>query len=195
MKQGCIHLLGASGSGTTTLGRALAERLAVRFHDTDAFYWRATNPPFCEKRDGPERCRLLRAALSESESWVLSVSLCSWGHELVPDFTTVVFVELDPALRMTRLRKREIRRYGVERLQTGGDLQAQHVAFIAWAAKYEEPHSVGRSRAVHEQWLEELPDNCQVLRVNSERSVAELVHFVTGQVRGKNELRRRLGRS
>jgi adenylate kinase family enzyme len=177
-----VHILGASGSGTTTLGGALAEQLAVPCHDTDAFYWLPTDPPFREKREVSERCRRLRAALSQSESWVLSGSLCSRGHQFVSDFTTVVFVELDPAIRMARLREREIRRYGVERLQPGGDLHAEHLAFIRWAAKYEEPHSDGRSRAVHERWLAELPATCQVLRVRSERPVDELARVMSDRL-------------
>lgn len=170
-----IHILGASGSGTTTLGERLAERLGLPFHDTDRFYWLPTEPPFREKREVRERCRLLRAALSQSESWVLSGSLCSWGAEFVPDFTTVVFVELDSAARMQRLRERELRRYGAERLQPGGDMHETHVAFMAWAAQYEAGDLAGRSRVIHEQWLAELPPNCHVVRVRSERSVGELV--------------------
>jgi len=34
-----IHILGASGSGTTTLGRALAERLQCPHFDTDDYFW------------------------------------------------------------------------------------------------------------------------------------------------------------
>jgi adenylate kinase family enzyme len=173
-----VHILGASGAGTSTLGRALAEQLTLPFYDTDDFYWLPTDPPFCMKRDIAERCRLLRTALSHGESWVLSGSLCSWGQEFVSDFTTVVFVTLDPALRMARLRKREIRRYGIERLQPGGDLHAQHIAFMRWAATYEEPHSNGRSRPMHEQWLAALPASCRVLRVNSEGPVKELTKTV-----------------
>ena len=37
-----IHILGASGSGTTTLGRALAERLQCRHFDTDDYFWLPT---------------------------------------------------------------------------------------------------------------------------------------------------------
>lgn len=175
MQPARIHILGASGSGTTTLGDALAARLGVPFHDTDRFYWLPTEPPFRQKRDIPERCRLLRAALSQTESWVLSGSLCSWGAEFVPDFTTVVFVELDSAIRMARLRERELGRYGAERIQPGGDMHEAHVAFMTWAAQYEEGDFSGRSRAIHEQWLAELPANCRVTRVRSERAVEELV--------------------
>ena len=34
-----IHILGAAGSGTTTLGRALAERLQCPHFDTDDYFW------------------------------------------------------------------------------------------------------------------------------------------------------------
>jgi adenylate kinase family enzyme len=34
-----VHIFGASGSGTTTLGRTLAERLGVRFFDGDDYFW------------------------------------------------------------------------------------------------------------------------------------------------------------
>jgi adenylate kinase family enzyme len=33
-----IHIMGAPGSGTTALGRALAEALAVPHHDTDDYF-------------------------------------------------------------------------------------------------------------------------------------------------------------
>jgi len=41
-----IHLMGASGSGTTTLGRALAQRLGCPHFDTDHYFWFPTAPPF-----------------------------------------------------------------------------------------------------------------------------------------------------
>jgi adenylate kinase family enzyme len=45
-----ILVTGASGSGTTTLGKALAEQLACAFLDADDFFWFPTNPPFTQKR-------------------------------------------------------------------------------------------------------------------------------------------------
>jgi hypothetical protein len=40
-----IHILGAAGSGTPTLGRTLAERLQYPHFDTDAYFWVPTDPP------------------------------------------------------------------------------------------------------------------------------------------------------
>lgn len=46
-----INIVGAPGSGTTTLGRALATQLGFVFADADDFYWKPTTPPFQEKFD------------------------------------------------------------------------------------------------------------------------------------------------
>ena len=40
-----IHILGASGSGTTALGQALAEHLRCPHFDTDDYFWLPTDPP------------------------------------------------------------------------------------------------------------------------------------------------------
>ena len=49
-----VHLFGASGSGTTTLGRALAAALDIPPLDTDD-YWQPTDPPDTVKHEPAER--------------------------------------------------------------------------------------------------------------------------------------------
>jgi adenylate kinase family enzyme len=178
-----LHILGASGSGTSTLGAALARALHVPWLDTDTFYWEPTDPPFRDKRPVPDRCALLRAEMSKSDAWVLSGSLVSWGNEFVPRFTTVVFVTLDPVMRMQRLRERERTRYGSVRIAPGGDLHDEHTAFLSWASEYDTGSATGRSRAVHEQWIAALPSQVQVLRVQSEEPVDQLVDEVVRSLR------------
>ena len=41
-----LHVFGASGSGTTTFGRAWAARFGHTHLDTDDFYWMPTKPAF-----------------------------------------------------------------------------------------------------------------------------------------------------
>ena len=50
-----IHVTGASGAGVTSLGRALADALALPHHDTDDYLWKPTTPPYRELRDAAER--------------------------------------------------------------------------------------------------------------------------------------------
>lgn len=44
-----IHIYGASGSGTSTLGRKISEELGYKFMDTDDYFWLPTNPKYTTK--------------------------------------------------------------------------------------------------------------------------------------------------
>ena len=76
-----IHILGAFGSGTTTLGRALAERLPCPHFETDGYCWVPTDPPYTTQRERTERQQLLLDDVTVHDSWVVSGSLCGWGDE------------------------------------------------------------------------------------------------------------------
>lgn len=71
-----IHILGASGSGTTTLARELSQKINYKHFDTDNFFWVDTLVPFQEKRKVSDRIDLLKTALEHNEKWILSGSLC-----------------------------------------------------------------------------------------------------------------------
>lgn len=47
-----IHILGASGSGTTTLGMELAKKMGYYHFDTDDFYWEQTDIPYTKTKSG-----------------------------------------------------------------------------------------------------------------------------------------------
>ena len=152
-----IHILGASGSGTTTLGSALAACLGCPHLDTDEYFWLPTDPPFQQARSRTDRQALLGAALARHEGWVLSGSLCGWGNLFMPLFDIVVFLWVPPAVRLARLAARERRRFGEAALAPGGAMHAPYTAFMAWAAAYDDGGLELRSRRLHEQWLRSLP--------------------------------------
>src|SRR3954468_18203090 len=92
MKTCRIHITGASGAGVTTLGRALADALAVSHADTDDYFWQPTDPPFQHSRDKADRLRLMHEMFVGRAAWVLSGSLDRWGDPLIPQFDLVVFL-------------------------------------------------------------------------------------------------------
>lgn len=170
MTGGRIHVLGASGAGVTTLGRALADRLAVPHHDTDDYYWLATMPPYREARPVADRLRLMAELFLPRPAWVLSGSLTGWGDRLIPAFDLVVFVLTPTGVRLDRLRDREVRRYG----DAAGE---QARGFLDWAGQYDGGDLTMRSLATHRAWLARLP--CPVVEVDGTRPLAELVDAVT----------------
>ena len=117
-----VHLVGASGSGTTTLGRALAARRGIPHFDTDDYFWLPSEPPFQHIRERGERQGRLGAALRAQPDWVLSGSLCGWGDIFIPLFGLVVFLWVPPDVRIARLRARERARYG-DAIAPGGPLR------------------------------------------------------------------------
>ncbi len=89
-----IHILGASGSGTTTLGREIARRFGHAHLDVDDFFWERTDPPFTRQREVEARRAMLAAALEAHPRWVLSGSLVGWGDVFIPRFELVIFMYL-----------------------------------------------------------------------------------------------------
>lgn len=155
-----LHVTGASGSGTTTLGRVLAATWGTPHADTDDYFWRPTRPPFTEKRAETDRVALMHEIFVPREAWVLSGSMVGWGSDVMGRFDAVVFLTLDSDVRMQRLKHREHARRGV-----GPVDEAAVKAFFEWASKYEDPDFDGRSRVTQEAWLSTL--TCPVLRLVS----------------------------
>ncbi|PAU89553.1 hypothetical protein CK507_01360 [Pseudomonas sp. WN033] len=166
-----LHIFGASGSGATTLARALAERCGWLHLDTDDFYWLPSEPPYLHKRPPQERVAMISEQSAQASSWVLSGSLCSWGEALIPSFSHALFLRLDDEARMRRLRRRELQRYG-NRIQPGGDMHAQSQAFLEWASGYEQGDLHTRSLLMHETWIEKNL-HCPLLRLDSTRQTPE----------------------
>ncbi|ARM90231.1 kinase-related protein [Rhizobium sp. CIAT894] len=166
-----IHVMGASGSGTTSLGLALAEKLDIAHLDTDDFFWLPTEPPYTTARDADERIRLLLETAARHDGWVLSGSALKWGGPLEPFYDLIVFLRIEPELRMARIRAREVARYG-ERIGPGGDMEVKSREFMEWAASYDTAGPERRSLAAHEQWLE--TQTGPVLRLDSSREIDDL---------------------
>lgn len=171
-----IHIFGASGSGVTTLGQALASALQLPYFDSDAYFWEPTHPPFILKRAPGLRNAAIRADLDKQNSWVLGGSAVNWGNDVFPPFDLIVFLWLPPAIRMERLKTRELERYG-EVIFTDAQRHQQYQAFMAWAADYDNCTGVaGRTIQVHEQWLQQ--QTSRVLQIRGDLTVAERLHII-----------------
>jgi adenylate kinase family enzyme len=175
-----VHILGASGSGTTTLGAALANRLGFAHVDADSLFWLPTDPPFTTKRPKEERQAMLLRLLPAADRWVFSGSAPEWAKPIEPVYDLVVFLRLDQAMRMERLRRRDAARYG-RRIEAGGDMAAANAVFMKWAEAYDVAGPEQRSLFVHETWLATL--KVPVLRLDSAAPLKELVFAVLSRLK------------
>ena len=166
-----IHILGAAGSGTSTLGRAIAEKYGLTCFEADEFFWQPSDPPYQQARERSERQRLLIDALTGTPRWVLSGSISGWGDVAIGWVDLVVFVLTPTAIRLERLRNREAARFGARLFETG-DMHQHHRAFMTWASQYDEGSVDMRSRRSHDEWL--LNVSCPVARVDGSLPVEVL---------------------
>ena len=162
-----LNVMGASGAGATTLGRAIATAWSVPHADSDDYYWVPTMPAYNTPRPVPERIGLMRQVFAPRSAWVLSGAMTSWGEPIVSHCDATVFLTVDPQERMRRLEAREDRRRRTE----GLDREASQ-EFLEWAAGYDDPTFTSRSLRSQQAWLDRL--QTPVLRLDSSQSVDEL---------------------
>lgn len=166
-----IIVFGASGSGTTTLGKELARSLGFQHFDLDDYYWLwDTEVPFTVARPLEERIKKLMSDLENCPFFVMSGSLGMWSESFIPLFDLAVFVTAPAAVRVERLHSRELTRFG-ERILAGGDMADEHRRFLDWAGRYDAMEPPERCLTLHEQWITTL--SCPVLRLDGTVAILE----------------------
>ena len=169
-----IHIIGAAGSGTSTLGEALSSVLPHIHLDTDSYYF-SDGIEFTEKRSIPERIVLLKKDFYVNSQWILTGSLYEWGDELKDYFDLVIYLWIPEDIRLKRLKQREFERYG-EEIYPGGNRHIKSSEFLSWASKYDKGGLEVRSRISHEEWLSRL--TCPVIKIEGDYSVADRVNII-----------------
>lgn len=168
MEKQIIHIYGASGSGTSTIGRYICSKLGYFFMDSDDYFWEPTEPPYTMKRNVTDRITLMRKDIEKYNKIVLSGSLVDWGDELIPLFTLAIRLQTDTAIRIERLKRREREHFG-DRIDIGGDMYENHQEFIEWAAAYDTGGLDMRSKLRHDEWQKQL--KCKIILLDGSQPV------------------------
>ena len=172
--------MGASCAGSTTLGKALADELGCVYFDTDEYFWMPSAIPYTIKRDTAERNAMLKNDFLKEESVIVSGSLASWGEEWLTAFDLVVFLYVPHQIRMHRLHKREVERYG-DAIFTDPLRIKLYKDFTNWATGYDDNSTNGRNLGVHLNWLSKL--NCTVLKIEGDTTVAERLSLTVAKIK------------
>ena len=151
-----IHIYGASGSGTSTLAKAIKDKYHYKMLDTDDYFWLPTDPPFTHKRPLENRIKLINDDMFNQNKVVISGSLCGWGDALIPSFDLVIRLITPTNIRIERIKKREFLRFG-NRINKDGDMFLEHTNFLEWASEYDTGDVNMRSKAAHDLWQAKMP--------------------------------------
>lgn len=171
-----IYIIGASGTGKSTLGSALSQKLNCPHLDSDDYYHYPTNPPFQKERTPEDRLSLLMTDLNKYSSWVLSGGAGVWEPAPVVNYSLVIFLYLPPKIRLDRLKYREEKLYGA-RIQSGGDMEIDHKNFMNWTRGYDDGTAVGTNTLpTHLFFVENL--SCSILKFNKPISTEDQIEEI-----------------
>ena len=148
--------------------------------DADDYYWEKTDPPFQKKIPLEKRNQAITKDFQAQKNCIISGSMVSWGEEWASAFDLYIFLYLPPAIRMQRLRDREMERYGAA-LQTNEKFQADSDAFLEWASHYDDGTFQGRSLTIHLDWIEVLEG--VILKIEGDTTVEDRVKSVMKQLK------------
>ncbi len=168
-----LNILGASGSGVTTLGKALAERWNVDYFDSDAFFWEQTSNPFSVRKDPKLRDETLLRNLNHKEQWILGGSVIQWDKEIHKHFDAIVFLYIPQAIRLERIKVRELERFG-EAIETDPIRRSIFEKFFIWAKDYDEDTGIAnRTLKAHRIWLK--AQKAPIIELMGDLSVAQRI--------------------
>ena len=180
-----IIVFGASGAGSTTLGKELAKRLNFQYLDIDDYLWRwDTAIPLTVTCSQAERTDSLMNEIKKHPKFVIAGTIFNDRNLFHPLLDMAVFVSTPAEVCAKRVRFREHTRWG-ERILPGGDMykttrfHGDVKDYIVNAGRYETAEVIKFGRKLHEQWIAELP--CPVIRVDGTKCVLENTSWIITQ--------------
>ncbi len=152
-----ILICGLNGTGKSTLGRMLADRLGYEFIDNEDLYFPKTDEKyaFSSPRSKEEAIRLLEEKTEGNDRFIFAAVKGDYGDRLAASLDHIVLIEVPKQIRSRRVRERSFSRFG-DRILPGGDLHDREEAWFLLTDNRPEDYT--------EKWLETV--ECPVIRVD-----------------------------
>jgi len=166
-----IILVGANGTGKSTLGRELARVLDFSHFDVEDYYFYKTEIPYTAERPYDERNDLLLADIKKHGSFVMSGNISGWSEIFLPMLDLAVLLKAPKDVRMKRIEAREYARWG-DRIHEGGDMYESHQKFKDFAAN--------RDDFKIEQQMDLF--TCPVIEIDSTENYRAIAKYIAGQI-------------
>lgn len=118
-----ILICGLNGTGKSTIGKALSERIRYEFIDNEELYFKNTDSTykFDTVRSKEEVISLLYDRIIRNNRYVFASVKGDYGDKLISTLEYVILVEVPKNIRKQRVRDRSYKKFG-DKILEGGDL-------------------------------------------------------------------------
>lgn len=165
-----IQVIGAAGTGKSTLCKYISEKTGAYWIDTDKYLW--IDQDFTERYTIQERFEIYNYDIDNHMDYIVSGSVHTWNPEGFHDRELLVLLRLDEEIRMKRLYNRELLRFGT-RMLPGGDHYQLTYEFLEWCKTYlTEDENAVNSLACHMRLLDEV--SCKTLILDGNQHIDTL---------------------
>ena len=173
-----ILICGLNGTGKSTLGRMLADRMGYEFIDNEDLYFPKSDPSytFSDPRSKEEVIRLLEERISDHHQFIFASVKGDYGDKLIAALDHVVLIEVPKQIRSQRVRERSYQRFGA-RILPGGDLYDKESKWFSLTDSRPETYVTDWLKTVH----------CPVIRIDgtlpAEKNMDHIVSVLSDEAK------------
>ena len=168
-----ILICGLNGTGKSTLGRLLADRMEYEFIDNEDLFFPKADPSytFSNPRSKEEAIQLLEEKISRNNRFVFAAVKGNYGGRLIASLDHIVLIEVPKQIRSKRVRDRSYQKFG-DRILPGGDLYDTESKWFSLTDS--------RPDNYVSDWLETV--NCPVIRIDGTLPVENNLDYIVSEL-------------
>ena len=172
-----IIICGLNGTGKSTLGKALAEKMHFHFIDIENLYFPKTDPNYiyASPRTRKEVKKLLSDEMKTNKNFILASVKGDYGEDIYSLIQYAILLDVPKNIRLQRVKKRSFQKFG-NRMLSGGDLYEQEENFFHFVES--------RDENTVEEWVKSL--KCPVIRIDGTQPIDENTELIIEYIQNKD---------